>query len=346
MIKREGNASGTTEGKDHLYDVLIIGGGPAGLTTAIYCRSHNLSVLVVEGKKLGGQLSQLYPTKFIMNYASYPEIRAGYLADLMVHHANYREVEFLEKEVVKQAKREEGIFTITTTPLGGPEGRERKHFARTLILATGMGMFDPSRLNIPGEREFEGRGVFYAVPNIEIYRGKRVLVAGGGDTAVENAVGLAGIAEVSLIHRRHIFRAVEVNLDLLKKSQVLVKTPFVLKEIRGGRSVEQVVLKNSETGEIEEMGTDAVIINVGFSPDISLIKELGIENNGKYINIGEHTMRTNVEGVFACGDIVDYPGKVRQVHPAQGEASIAAEEVYKYLKKPYWSGEKKNGNLQ
>jgi len=327
------------------FDVLVIGGGPAGLTAALYCRTHNLRVIVIEGRKLGGQLSQLYPTKFILNYASYPEIRAGYLADLMIHHTKYKEVELVEKQVVTGVEKMEGIFHVTTGPLEGStatEGEEieKEYLTRSIIIASGMGMFEPSRLNVPGEDEFEGKGVYYAVPNIEIYRGKRVMVIGGGDTAVEDAVGLAGIANVTLVHRRNKFRATEVNLDLLSKSTVEVKTPFTLQEIKGKKVVEGIVLKDVKTGELEEMKVDSVIINVGFSPDLSLIKELGIEHRGNQIVIQNTNMHTNVEGIFACGDIVDYPGKVKQIHPALGEASIAAEEAYRYLKKPYWAEDK------
>jgi len=328
-----------------VYDVIVIGGGPAGLTAAIYCREHNLSVMVIEGKQLGGQLSQLYPTKFIMNYASYPEIRAGYLADLMLYHARSRRVAVKEKEVVRQVAREERgedeekipLFRVSTFGPDDTPASRSEYSARAIVIATGMGMFEPSKLNVPGEMRFTGRGVFYSVPNLEIYRGKRVLVIGGGDTAVENAVGLAGICEVTLMHRRDRFRATETNLDLLHTSPVTVKTPFVLEEITGDRFVKGAVLKNASTDETEEMPVDAVIINVGFSPDLSIIDELGVENNGKYITISRNDMHTNIDGIFACGDIVDYPGKVRQVHPALGEAATAAMEAYKFIKKPYWA---------
>lgn len=329
-----------------LFDVIVIGGGPAGLTAALDCRTHNLDVLVIEGKKLGGQLSQLYPTKFILNYASYPEIRAGYLADLMIRHAKYRDVVLVEKEVVADVQRDENIFLVTTEPLKSSatqsktseEYHDRNSYrCKAVIIATGMGMFDSSKLNVQGENEFEGRGVFYAVPNIEIYRGKKVIVVGGGDTAVEDAIGLSGIADVTLVHRRDVFRATEANLDMLATSLVLVKTPYSVLKINGEKTVQNVTLKHAGSGEIEEVLADAVVINVGFSPDLSLVKKLGIEHAGNQILIRKTDMRTNVEGVFACGDIVQYDGKVKQIHPALGEAFIAAEEAYRYLKKPYWT---------
>jgi thioredoxin reductase (NADPH) len=244
-----------------------------------------------------------------------------------------------EKEVVKRVTSAGGMFTVTA--IVGEESEEvtRMYSCRSMIIASGMGMFEPSRLKVPGENELDGRGVFYSVPNLDIYRGKRVLVVGGGDTAVENAVGLAGVCDVTLLHRRDSFRATEANLDLLSTSPVKKLTPFVVEEILGSDYVTGVILRNSETEEKVERPFDAVIINVGFSPDLSIIDEVGVENDGNHIIIKQNDMCTNVEGIFACGDIVSYPGKVRQVHPALGEAATAAMAAYKYIKKPYWAKE-------
>ena len=211
----------------------------------------------------------------------------------------------------------------------------------TVILAIGMGIFEPSKLKCKGEDIFEGKGIIYAVPNLKIYRGQKIIVAGGGDTAVENAIGLSQVAKVTLIHRRERFRATETNMDLLKYSLVEVLTNTEIKEIKGNEHVRQVTLFNNRTNEFFEMDIDTVVINIGFSPDLSLVQKIGVKNNGKHILIDGSHMHTNIPRIFACGDIVEYPGKTKQILPATGEAFTAAEEAYKFIKKPYWAKSKK-----
>lgn len=320
---------------DREYDVIVVGGGPAGLTASIRCRNHHLSTLLVEGRKLGGQLNQLYPTKYILDYSSYPEIRAGYLADLMIHHARYKGVPMVEETIVESIDKEGKFFHVLTN-----KGDVK---AKAIILAIGMGLFEPMTLGVPGEEKFRDRGVYYAVPNMDIYRGQNLLVIGGGDTAVENAIGLSRVARVTLIHRRENLRAIESNLEILEKSLVEVVTNTELKEIRGDDNLRSVILHNNKDGTEYEMEFDAVVINIGFSPDLSLVDNAGVKNDGGHIIVTGPNMHTNVPGIFACGDIVEYEGKNRQVHPAAGEGVIASEEAYKFIKSPYWIEKTGNG---
>ncbi len=310
------------------YDVIIVGGGPAGITAAIRCMNHHLSVLLVEGRKLGGQLIQLYPTKFIYDYSSYPEIRAGYLADRMVHHARYKNVPMKENTPVESIVKEGKLFRIST-----PGG---ELLTKTVILAIGMGLFEPRKLGVPGEKEYENRGVTYAVPNTDMYRGQTVLVVGGGDSAVENSIGLSSVAKVIQIHRRGSLRAIESNLEVLGNSLVEVRTNTELKEIKGDDRLRKVVLYNNQEDRTYEMDVNLVLINIGFSPDLSLVDKAGVQNDGNHIVIDRANMNTNIPGIFACGDIVEYLGKARQILPALGEGVTAAEEAYNYIKSPYW----------
>jgi len=324
MVKGVGNDSSFVPE----YDVIIVGGGPAGITAAIRCMNHHLSVLLVEGRKLGGQLIQLYPTKFIYDYSSYPEIRAGYLADRMVHHARYKNVPMKENTPVESIVKEGKLFRIST-----PGG---ELLTKTVILAIGMGLFEPRKLGLPGEKEYENRGVTYAVPNTDIYRGQTVLVVGGGDSAVENSIGLSSVAKVIQIHRRGSLRAIESNLEVLGNSLVEVRTNTELKEIKGDDRLRKVVLYNNQEDRTYEMDVNLVLINIGFSPDLSLVDKAGVQNDGNHIVIDRANMNTNIPGIFACGDIVEYPGKARQILPALGEGVTAAEEAYNYIKSPYW----------
>ena len=314
------------------YDVVIVGGGPAGITAAIRCMNHHLSILLVEGRKLGGQLIQLYPTKFIYDYSSYPEIRAGYLADRMVHHARYKNVPIQEDTPVESIIKEGKMFRIST-----PKG---ELLTKTVILAIGMGLFEPRKLGLPGEKEFENKGITYAVPNTDMYRGQTILVVGGGDSAVENSIGLSSVAKVIQIHRRESLRAIESNLEVLENSLVEVRTNTELKEIHGDDRLRKVVLYNNKEDKSYEMEVNLVVINIGFSPDLSLVDKAGVMNDGNHITIDRTNMNTNIPGIFACGDIVEYPGKARQILPALGEGVTAAEEAYNYIKSPYWVKEK------
>ena len=314
------------------YDVVVVGGGPAGITAAIRCMNHHLSVLLVEGRKLGGQLIQLYPAKFIYDYSSYPEIRAGYLADRMVHHARYKNVPMQEDTPVESIVKEGKMFRLST-----PRG---DLLSKTVILAIGMGLFEPRKLGLQGEAEFENKGVTYAVPNTDIYRGQTVLVVGGGDSAVENAIGLSSVAKVIQIHRRGSLRAIESNLEILENSLVEVRTNTELREIHGDDRLRKVVLYNNKEDRTYEMDVNQVVINIGFSPDLSLVDKAGVDNDGNHIVIDRTNMNTNIDGIFACGDIVEYPGKTRQILPALGEGVTAAEEAYNYIKSPYWVKEK------
>jgi thioredoxin reductase (NADPH) len=314
------------------YDVIVVGGGPAGITASIRCMNHHLSVLLIEGRKLGGQLVQLYPTKFIYDYSSYPEIRAGYLADRMVHHAKYKNVPYMEDTPVEEITKEGKLFRLST-----PKG---EFLTKTVILAIGMGLFEPRKMGIPGEAEYENKGVIYAVPNQDLYRGQTALVVGGGDSAVENAIGLSSVAKVILIHRRENLRAIESNLEVLENSLVEVRTNHELKGVHGDDRVRKAVLYNNKEDRTYEIDVNLVVINIGFSPDLSLVDKAGVENNGNHILIDQTNMNTNVPGIFACGDIVEYPGKARQILPALGEGVTAAEEAYNYVKSPYWVKEK------
>ena len=320
----------TVETKDSRndYDIIVVGGGPAGITAAIRCMNHHLSVILIEGRKLGGQLTQLYPTKFIYDYSSYPEIRAGYLADRMVHHAKYKNVPMLEDTPVYSIDRHEKKFKLTTS--------EGLFYAKAVILAIGMGLFEPTKLGTPGEIKYQNKGVTYAVPNVDIYRSQKVLVVGGGDTAVENAIGLSRVSKVTLIHRRGNLRAIESNLEVLEKSLVEIVLNTELREIKGDESLKSVILYNNKEDREYEMKVDLVVINIGFSPDLSLVNKTGVKNNGSHILIDQTNMHTNVKGIFACGDIVEYTGKARQILPALGEGVTAAEEAYNFIKSPYW----------
>jgi thioredoxin reductase len=247
----------------------------------------------------------------------------------MVHHARYENVTISDTTIVESIIKDGKMFRLTTST--------GQYLTKTVILAIGMGLFEPKRLGVPGEVEFEDKGVAYAIPNLDIYRGQNVLVVGGGDTGVENAIMLSRVAKVTLIHRREAFRAVEANLEILSRSLAELRFNTELKEIRGDGWVKKVVLYNNKEDRTYEMDVDGVVINIGFSLNLNLVESAGVKNDGDHILIDAPNMNTNVKGIFACGDIVEYPGKVRQILPGVGEGVTAAEEAYKYIKSSYWA---------
>ncbi|MFQ6106960.1 MAG: NAD(P)/FAD-dependent oxidoreductase [Thermoplasmata archaeon] len=312
-----------------MYDTIIVGAGPAGLTAGIFATSRKLNTLILDAKVAGGQLKFLYPTKVIHDYPSHHHIEARKLAELMVDHAKESGCDIHENEEVKDVKRTEEQLIVVTN--------KGSYEARTVILALGMGLFEPRKLGVPGEEEFADKGVYYRIRDKEMFTGKHVLFIGGGDTALEMALSVVDVADrVYLAHRKNVFRAMETNVEAVEKSSIEVLFSTELKEVRGDEAVTEAVVFNNETEEDTMIPLEAIVINIGFSPRLENVEEWGIDLEGKSIRVGPD-MRTSMEGVFACGDIVTYPGKDKRIVTGCGEAATAAISAYKYIKKPYWA---------
>ncbi len=313
-----------------VYDVVVVGGGPAGLTAGIYARTRSLSTLILEAQAMGGQLAWLYPTKSVYDYPSYIAIEGGELGDLFTMHARESGAQMVTGEVV-DLRRDGQLFRMTT--------RDGQTFeARAVILALGMGLFEPKRLDIPGETELEGNGVTYQVNDRHEFRGRRVLIVGGGDSALEYALEIVASAkEVTLVHRRGEFRAMEKNVEAVGKVPVKVMFNAELTSIEGDGHVERAVVYDNRTLKKTVLDIDSVLINIGFEPKITPLPRWGIALEGERLIKVKADMSTSVPGVYACGDIVSYPGKDKRIVTACGEAVTAVMSVYKYLKSPYWA---------
>ncbi len=313
-----------------VYDVVVVGGGPAGLTAGIYARTRSLSTLILEAQAMGGQLAWLYPTKSVYDYPSYIAIEGGELAELFAMHARESGAEMAAGEVV-DLRRDGQLFHLITR-----DGRTYE--TRAVILALGMGLFEPKRLDIPGETELEGRGVTYQVKDRHEFRDKRVLIVGGGDSALEYALEIVASAkEVTLVHRRGEFRAMEKNVEAVNKAPIHVIFNAELTSIEGDGRVERAVVYDNRTLKKNVFDIDAVLINIGFEPRITPLPKWGIALEGERLVKVKADMSTSVAGVYACGDIVSYPGKDKRIVTACGEAVTAVMSVYKYLRTPYWA---------
>ncbi|MFW9907259.1 MAG: NAD(P)/FAD-dependent oxidoreductase [Candidatus Thorarchaeota archaeon] len=304
------------------FDVAIIGGGPAGLSAAIISAYKGLKTAVFEGGTWGGLLSTIYPYKYVFNYPGVPKIIASHLVSEWVRQCADLSA-YLIPERVTSISSEKAILTT-----------EGKYNAKVIIIATGM---RPSLLGIPGEQEFarKDRGVYPYVTEPTFFRDKRVLVVGGGDTALDAVVDAHAVTNhIWLAHRRDEFRAAETTVKRVideKMAEILYNTELV--EIGGESEVSWVMLRNSVTGENKKLAVDRVIIAVGLVPNTEIFVDLGLMMNGNFIKT-DTEMRTNVEGVFAAGDIVSVY-QLATIAAAQG--ALAAHNAYKYIRKPYWA---------
>ena len=312
-----------------MYDLIIVGGGPTGLTAGLYAQTRDLSTVILEAQSFGGQLTFLYPTKSVYDYPSYIAIEAEELGRLFVDHARESGCAMHGgEEVVDLVPRKKGF--LVRTHAGEYEGR-------CVILALGFGLFEPKTLNVPGEAEFDGKGVYYMIRDRRQFRGKRVVVVGGGDSALEAALQLAATAaHVTVVHRRDVFRGMEKNVDAARRAPIELMLNSEVTAIQGDGWAERAVVYNNQTLKRTVLDLDAIIVQVGFAPNLEKAKRWGIDLEGdRHIKVGPD-MSTSVPGVFACGDIVSYPGKDKRIVTGAGEAVTAVMSAYKHLRSPYW----------
>ena len=299
----------------NLYDIIIIGAGPAGLTAGLYSSRRALKTLILS-KDLGGQAAITYDVE---NYPGLDLIDGLSLMKKFADQAAKFGAEIRYGEV-KKIKKEKNIFSVQT---------EKESFqARALILAFGL---LPSDLNVPGEKEFKGRGVSYcATCDGPLYKNKTVAIIGGGNSALDATEYLAKLAaKVYLIHRRDQFRGEEFVVEQLKKNpKVEMVLSSEIKEIKGSRIVESIVVKNNGHDEMREIKVDGVFVEIGYAAKTELVKNL-VKLNDKGEIITDQDTSTSQKGIFGCGDVTDCLYK--QIVISAGEGAKAALQAYKYL---------------
>lgn len=297
------------------YDVGIIGSGPAGLSAAIYAKRANLSAVVIEKEYEGtGQIAE---SGQVDNYLGLPGISGYDLGEQFREHAVKLGVAFLEQEVTEIKKEDSAVFTIIFEDGSLVE-------TKTVIYAAGAA---PRRANIPGEQEYSGKGVSYcAICDGSFYRGKKVAVLGGGDTALDDAVYLADLAEqVYVIHRRKEFRGAATTVEKLrKKENVTFVLEHQVKEITGAEKVNGVILEDGTA-----IAVDGVFVAYGSVPQTDLVKELVTLDAAGYVK-AEETGETSLAGLYVAGDA--RTKKLRQVVTAVSDGANAATAVVEYLK--------------
>jgi thioredoxin reductase (NADPH) len=313
------------------YDLIIIGGGPAGLAAGLYAARRNLKVIVLS-EMLGGQMSW---APSVENYPGSEPISGLKLAEKMKKQAESFGCKVILEKVVGLNLKDE-LKTVRTV--------EKEYFAKTVIIATGSHY---RKLEAEGEDKFIGKGVSYcAACDGPCFKGKKVAVIGGSDAAVKSAIYLSEIAsETFLIHRRDQLRAEEANQRNLEKSKVKVIWNSVVVKVQGDELVKKIIIKDVNTNKETELAVDGVFIEIGEIPTTEIMKAAGVEINEKnFINVNGN-FETNLPGIFAAGDVT---GSFAQIVVAAAEGAEAATNAYLYLrggvygeKKPADYGEKK-----
>jgi thioredoxin reductase (NADPH) len=318
----------------HEENLIILGGGPAGYTAALYAARANLEPLMIEGFQWGGQLQN---TTDVENYPGYPE---GIMGPEMMNQFRAQAERFGTRFITDDADRVElsdgGVQRVF---LG-----DQEHVAKTLILAMGA---EPRRLGIPGETELSGRGVSTCgVCDGAFFKGEKVAVVGGGDSAMEDSIFVSKFAtDLSIVHRRDEFRASKIMLDRAhQQANIEFKTPYVPEEFVAGDDgkLRAVRMRNAETGEVEELEVGGAFVAIGHIPRSELVKDqIGTDDNG-YVLTEDGSTRTQLGGVFAVGDLVDHT--YRQAITAAGTGCMGALDAEWYLRdtppspEAHWAG--------
>jgi thioredoxin reductase len=318
---------------DEVRDITVIGAGPVGLSTAFWAGMREASSRIIDSlPDLGGQLTTLYPEKWIFDVPGFPRVLARDL------------VEQLREQTLEQFDVPVHLETTAESISWeqDPEDPERKLVvlhtdrgdlrSRTVIVAGGHGAFEPKKLPGYDMTPWEGRGAQYLVSEKQEFAGKDVMIVGGGDSACDWVINLLDVARrITLVHRREAFRAHEVTvkqvMDAAERGDIDLRVPYQIKDVAGNGRVEKVVVFHSEDeSRVEEISCDAILLQLGFKTALGPLKEWGFEISKGAIAV-DGLMRTSLESVWACGDITTFDGKLKLIATGFAEAAIAVAQA-------------------
>lgn len=312
--------------EEQITDITIIGGGPVGLFGAFYAGMRQMSTKIIDGlEELGGQLTALYPEKFIYDMPGFPKILAKDLVTMGAEQGlQYGAEVVLGQKIVTLEQREDKIWRMVSE-----KGHE--HLSRTVVITAGAGSFSPRRLPLSGTEKWEGHGIHYFVKQTDVFAGKRILIVGGGDSAVDWALHLEHVASsVMLIHRRDKFRAHEETVKQLLASSVEVNLFWEVEAIEGEGHVSDVRIFHNKSQEKRDLSINEIILSLGFHADLGPIKTWGFDMDGGQIRVNSR-METNLPGVYGAGDVVTYDGKLKLIATGTGEVAIAVNYAKTYI---------------
>lgn len=311
---------------EEIFDIIIIGGGPAGMFGGFYAGLRGMKFKIIDSlEQLGGQVSAMYPEKDIFDVAGFPRVSGKRLVmDLEEQLMRFKPALILGEKVSKLERRLDNVFELTTD-------KGTQHHCRAVILTLGMGSFTPKKHPNPELVPYEGKGVQYGVFSLDPFKGKRALVVGGGDSALDWALMLEPICDkVTLVHRRDEFRAHEETVRKLKASKVEIKLWYELKTVRGKDKVQEAVIYENHTMAEEALPMDFVILNFGFQASLTFLKDWGLTLEKNKIPVNQK-METNVPGIYAAGDIVTHPGKLDLIATGFSEGATAVNFAKTYI---------------
>jgi len=312
--------------KEELYDVTIVGGGPAGLYTAFYSGMRDLKTKIIEySSQLGGRML-IYPEKMIWDVGGVPPILGGQLIEHLIEQAKTFDPTIVFNQKVEHVeKQSDGTFILTSST-------GEKHYSKTVILAVGYGVLSMQKLEIEGADKYEVTNLHYTVQELEIFRDKHILISGGGNSAVDWANELEPIAaSVTVVHRRDEFGGHEKSVLKMRESSVCLKTPYEIVQLHGdGELIQSVSIENKETSVIERIELDAIIVNHGLKCDYGALEKWGL-NIEDGVAIVNEKRETNIEGIYGAGDFVDHPSKVRYIAGAFTDGILALNSAKLYL---------------
>ena len=309
-----------------IFDLTVIGGGPTGLFALFYAGMRGAKAKVIDVlPELGGQLYALYPEKYIYDMPGYPAILGQALVNACVEQAmQWPHVVCLDERVKHVEKLPDGNFKIQTT--------RGEHYSKTVLIATGIGAMTPRKLAASSAAQFEGKGLSYYARTFDDFAGKRVVIVGGGDSAVDYALAIKErAAGVMLVHRSQ-FRAHPHTVELLRAAPVAIRQPdFEIQGVHGDGRVEAITIVNTKTKEQTRHECDAVLCALGFVSDLAELKAWGIEVQGHGVLVDPITMETSVKGIYAAGDIISHPAKLKLIACGTSEAAIAVNQAMVYM---------------
>ena len=307
-------------------DVIIIGAGPVGLFAVHQLGIKGLKAIVIDNlDKPGGQCIELYPDKPIYDIPAVPECTGKELTDRLMDQIKPFETKFYLNERVEEVKPDGDNWSIKTS-------NGNLFIAPNIIIAGGVGSFEPRKLSLKDTEKFEEKSIFYAVKNKENFKNKNICIFGGGDSALDWALELSKFSKITLIHRRDEFRGAQHTLNEIRKlekdGKISIKTPFQLDKIEGNGSIRSITIKN-DSGQIEKIETDVILSFFGLVMKLGPIAEWGLNMDKKTITVNPNNFETNKKGIFAAGDICSYPGKLKLILSGFHEVALASVECFK-----------------
>ena len=307
-------------------DVIIVGAGPVGLFAVHQLGIKGLKSEVIDNlDKAGGQCIELYPDKPIYDIAGIPECTGEELTKNLLNQIKPFKTNFHLDERVQEISKEKNSWKIITS-------KKKIFLSPNIIIAGGVGSFEPRKFSIKEAEKFENNGIFYSIKDKNNFKDKKVCIFGGGDSALDWAIELSKFADVTLVHRRNEFRGSEHSAQTVKKleneGKLKIKTPFQIDSIEGKEKINSITLKD-DNGKTETIETDYVLGFFGLIMKLGPIAEWGLNLDKKTIPVNTENFQTNKEGIFAIGDICTYPGKLKLILSGFHEGALAARACFK-----------------